>query len=154
MSVDTSKFRGKMREMEALVHERLTKAVERWADRLVVEMRTILAISWPALAGQVDIGWTWGDAPRGSISVGQASKGREYDQLTVTIYARAKSGSGLSATWFEFGTAHRVQKTTGRSTGRITARPFFFPVYRANKTRILGGLRSTLRTAIKKINAT
>jgi hypothetical protein len=153
LSVDQSKFRRKMREMETLVHERLTKAVERWADRVVAEMRAMLAISWPALAADVTIDWTWGDAPSGAISVGRASKGREYDQLTVTIYARAQSRSGISATWFEFGTANRVQVTTGRQTGRITANPFFFPVYRANKSRVQSGLRSTLRTAIKRINA-
>lgn len=153
MSVDTSKFSRKMRQMETLVHERLTEAVERWAARVVAEMRAMLAISWPALADDVTIDWTWGDAPSGAISVGRASKGREYDQLTVTIYARAKSGSGISATWFEFGTAQRVQTTTGRRTGRVTANPFFFPVYRANKSRVQSGLRSTLRTAIKRINA-
>lgn len=153
MTVDASKFSRKMRDMDALVHERLTKAVERWAGRLVAEMNAMLVISWPALAGKVEIEWTWGDAPAGSISIGKAGKGGSYETLAVTVYARARSGSGISAAWFEFGTNQRRQKKTGRATGRVTANPFFFPVFRANRARILSGLRSTLRTAIRKINA-
>ena len=168
MTVDASKFHRKMRAMETLVHERLTAGMERWAGRLVTEMNAMLAISWPALAGRIEIDWTWGDAPAGSITVGTAGKGGEYDQMVVTVYARAKQGSGISATWFEFGTAprfrHKARVTGGQRTrilgrnkggftGQITAGPFFFPVYRANKKRILSGLRSTLRTAVKRINA-
>jgi hypothetical protein len=167
LSVDTSKFTRKMRQMETLVHDRLTAAVERWAGRLVTDMRAILAVSWPALADKVEIDWTWGEAPAGAITIGKAGR-TEYDQITVTVYARARSGSGISAAWFEFGTAPRfrhvgrraagrrtriVGRNAGGYTGQITANPFFFPVYRANKRRIISGLRSTLRTAIRKINA-
>ncbi|EBA06002.1 hypothetical protein [Sagittula stellata] len=149
--VETSRFRRKMAAMRTEVREALANAIERNADNVCAEMRIMLAVQYPAVAAKVDIGWTWGDAPRGSITVGKVG-GRETDQIAVTIYATAKQGSGFSAAWFEFGTAERFTKD-GKSTGRITAGPYFFPVYRANKRRVLTSLRSTLRRAVRKINA-
>lgn len=149
---ETARFDKKMRAMRGLVKDRLVKSIERWAERVVKEMRAMLVIQYPAVAAKVALGWTWGDAPRGSITLG-SYRGKETAELTVTIYATAKQGSGFSARWFEFGTNPRVQKTTGRATGQITARPFFYPVFRANKGRVQSGLRSTLRRAIRQINA-
>ncbi|WP_305972698.1 MULTISPECIES: hypothetical protein [unclassified Mameliella] len=150
--VDSARFTRKMRAMETEVHDKLTRAIERWADRVVAEMRAMLALSYPAVAAKVDISWTWGQAPAGAITVGQVGR-NEFDQMVVTVYAKAKSGSGISAAWFEFGTAPRVQKKTGRPTGRISGASFFFGTYRSNRRRILSGLRSTLRRAVRNINA-
>lgn len=140
-----------MQAMRTEVREALTKSIERQASAVVREMTAFLMATNPNVAKDVTIDWTWGDAPRGSISLGRVGES-EYSQLVVTIYARAKSGSGFDAAWFEFGTNERVQKTTGRRTGRITPTPFFFPVYRANKQRVLSNMRSTLRRVIRKIN--
>lgn len=147
---DTARFKRKIAAMKTMVPERMQTAVARQADSLVAEMQAMLAIQQPAVAAQTEIDWTKGEAPKGSVTVGRAEvKGG----FTVTIYARGRQGSGFSAAWFEFGTAPRVQKTTGRSTGQIVATPFFFPVYRANRQRVLSNLRATLRRAMKKIDA-
>ncbi|WHZ35756.1 hypothetical protein [Sagittula sp. MA-2] len=151
--VETAKFRKKMAAMRTEVHEALVRSVEANAEKVCAEMRAMLAIQRPAVAAQVDIDWTWGDAPKGSFTIGKASfNGAETTALTVTIYARAKSGSGISAGWFEFGTAPRFHES-GKATGRITATPFFFPVYRSNRQRVQSSLRAALRRAVKKINA-
>lgn len=141
-----------MRAMQTEVHDKLTRAIERWADRVVTEMRAMLAIAYPAVAPQVEIAWTWGEAPSGAITVGKVGR-NEFDQMAVTVYARARNGSGFTAVWFEFGTAPRAQKKTGRYTGRITGASFFFGTYRANRRRIVSNLRSTLRRAVRNINA-
>jgi len=151
--VDSAKFKRKMAAMRSEVKEALTRSVEANAEKVCTEMRAALAVQYPAVAAKVEIGWTWGEAPRGSFTIGKASfNGKETTALSVTIYARAKSGSGISAGWFEFGTAERFTKS-GKSTGRITAGPFFYPVYRANRQRVQSSLRAVLRRAVKKINA-
>lgn len=150
--VQNAKFAKKMRLMRSEVNEALSRSVERNAEKVCVEMRTMLAIQYPAVAAQVEIDWTWGDAPRGSFTIGKASNGAETTALSVTIYARGKQGSGLNAAWFEFGTAERFTKD-GESRGRITAGPFFYTVFRANRQRVQASLRAALRRAVKKVNA-
>jgi hypothetical protein len=150
--VKNAKFARKMRAMRSDVKEALIKSVERNAEKVCDEMRLMLAVQYPAVVRQVEIGWTWGDAPRGSFAIGKASNGTETTSLSVTIYARGKQGSGISPTWFEFGTAERFTKE-GESRGRITAGPFFYTVFRANRQRVQASLRAALRRAVKKINA-
>lgn len=149
---DTSGLQKKFRALPKAIEETITTQLEKEADKLVKEMRLFLGVSWPALQDDIEINWTWGDAPAGAVSIGTV-RGRESASIGVTIYARAKSGSGIAAQWFEFGTAERVQKTTGRRTGRIVAGPFFYPPYRANRQRIRNNLRSALRRAVRKLNA-
>jgi hypothetical protein len=149
---DSAKLSRKLAALKGLPQERLTTAIERQAEAVVRDMRAVLAATSPAVARRVEIAWTWGRAPRGAVTIDQV-RGKDRASLTVTLYARARQGSGLDARWFEFGTAPRVQRKTGRRTGRIVARPFFFPVYRANRQRVLANLRSTLRRAVRKIDA-
>ncbi|GAA4218625.1 hypothetical protein GGQ68_002512 [Sagittula marina] len=150
--VQNAKFTKKMRAMRSEVKEALVRGVERNAEKVCDEMRLMLAVQYPAVAAKVEIGWTWGDAPTGSFTIARASNGAETTALSVAIYARGKQGSGLSAAWFEFGTAERVTKS-GARRGRITAGPFFYTVFRANRQRVQASLRATLRRAVKKINA-
>ncbi len=150
--VETTKFSRKMKLMRTEVREDLVRSVERNAEKVCVEMRVVLAITNPEVAAWVEIDWTWGETPKGAVTVGTIG-GKERSELAVTIYATTHQGSGFSAAWFEFGTAERVQTTTGRRVGRITASPFFFPVYRANKQRVLNSIRASLRRAVKKLNA-
>lgn len=150
--VESARFERKMRAMRDVVQDKMATALERNAERVVKEMQVLLAVQYPAVFRRVEIAWTWGDAPRGSITVGTV-RGNDYDQIAITIYARGKQGSGITPAWFEFGTAPRVQKTTGRRTGQITAGPFFFPAWRANKKRVRASLQTTLRNALRKINA-
>jgi hypothetical protein len=150
--VDATGLKAKFRALPDTIEEALKKQFEKEAEKLVKEMRLFLGASWPALEDDIEINWTWGDAPAGAVTVGSYGR-KDTAALVVTIYARAVSGSGVSAAWFEFGTAERVQKKTGRRTGRITASPFFFPPYRANRQRIRNNLRGALRRAVRKLNA-
>lgn len=150
--VSTAKLSAKFKKLPKVIEEALTKQFEKEAEKLVVEMRALLAASWPEVASKIEIKWTWGKAPAGTVTIGSYGS-KKTAALVVTIYAQSISGSGISPYWFEFGTAERVQKKTGRRTGRIYANPFFFPAYRANRQRIRNNLRSALRRAVKKLNA-
>jgi len=115
--------------------------MEREASRIVAHMRNLN--DQPAI--QID--WVWGAAPRGTLSIASKSD----NDLRITIYATAKTkkypdGFPAIARWWEFGTAPRIQKSTGRKVGRIQASPYFYPGWRSNRVRS----KSAIKRAITK----
>ena len=81
------------------------------------------------------IGWTWGDAPAGSFTIGKVG-GKEYSSLKITIYAGG--GDAFYAKFHEFGTV------------KMPANPFFFPVWRARRNRVKGRISRAISKAIKE----
>ncbi len=81
------------------------------------------------------IGWTWGDAPKGTMTLGTVG-GREYGSLRITIYAGGDEA--FYARFQEFGTANMV------------ANPFFYPVWRAKKKKVKAGMSRALRKGIRQ----
>ena len=76
------------------------------------------------------------------------------DQSALPLYIGATyedpKQNGRLAHLFEFGTGRRKQKSTGRDTGTIRARPFMRPAWDANKTTALEILRKQLWLEIKR----
>jgi HK97 gp10 family phage protein len=69
-------------------------------------------------------------------------------KASITVYAGA---SALPhAHLIEFGTKERVQKTTGRRTGRVKAKPFMRPAWDAKKGAVLDSFKSDMWTEIQK----
>lgn len=135
------KFRAKLRDIPKDVKDEVILSMQRMADSIVDDMRAFN----PLTDADIEINWTWGDAPKGAVKVGKVA-GRAYDKISITIFAK---GRGFAAMWFEFGTAERFHKS-GKRTGAITARPFFFPVYRANKARAQKAIGAAVRRGFKK----
>lgn len=77
------------------------------------------------------IGWTWGDAPKGALTIGKVGS-REYGAMRITIYAGG--GKAFYAKFQEFGTVN------------MPANPFFYPVWRARSRRA----RTRISRAISK----
>lgn len=120
--------------------------MEKEANKLVQEMRSLRP------AREIIIDWTWGDAPAGSVTIGQVGQNR-FGKIAITVYATArKNGRAFPnlAAWFEFGTGPRSQRKTGRYTGVMPASPYFFPVYRANRSRIRGSISRAVTRGVKK----
>lgn len=120
--------------------------LEKEAEKLVAEMNALK----PNRAIIID--WTWGDVPAGAVTLGRVGR-TQFEKIAITIYATGVSNGkpfpGLAG-WFEFGTRPRVQKTTGRYTGQIVASPYFFPVYRSNRTRIRGNISRAITRGVRK----
>lgn len=133
-------FRKRLRGIPAKVRAEASAAMEAVAEDVVREMR-----AFNPLPRDIEIAWTWGSAPRGAITLGRVAR-TQYDRIAVTIYAR---GDTFSAAWFEHGTAERFHRS-GKSVGRITAQPFFYPVYRANKRRIRARISRAVRRGFQK----
>lgn len=119
------------------------------ATQIVSQMRMLRPIP------EIVVDWTWGRPPSGSVTLGSVARSRKAS-LRITIYANAVTGDypgGFPAVarWHEFGTAPRFRKSGG-STGQITASPYFFPVYRANRRRARTRISNAIRKAVKSAN--
>lgn len=81
------------------------------------------------------IGWTWGDAPAGTLTIGKVG-GREYGTMRITIYAGG--GDAFYARFQEFGTVN------------MPANPFFYPVWRVRRRRVRGRISRAISKAIRE----
>lgn len=144
------KFRARMRDMPENVREELVVSMQRAADRLVDEIRVVMYTRTPLTDAEVEVNWTWGEAPVGAITIGTVhggrNKGLQYEKMKVTVYA---VGRGIRARWFERGTPERRHKS-GKPVGKIKATPFFYPTYRANRDGIKRAMTSAVRRAVRK----
>lgn len=130
-------------------------AMEDAAEKVCATMRSLVPVEQGNLRNS--IGWTWGDAPTGSLSAGVDGSG-----MTLTIYA----GNEVAyyARFVEFGTAAgRIGNTATNSKGRkrkvrrnhsgTKAQPFFFPSYRLHKKQMVAAMRKAIRSAVKQVVA-
>lgn len=126
-------LRARMKGLEARLVREIEAEVAKSAEEIVREMRAVAPKDTGAVS--LSIGWTWGDAPKGTVAVAQ-SQAANGDGLRATIFAGG--GDQFYARFLEFGTV------------RMAARPFFFPVYRANRNRVSGRISRAVRRAAQK----
>jgi HK97 gp10 family phage protein len=107
--------------------------MEDLANDLVEEMWSRAPYDDGVLQGS--IGWTWGDAPAGSLTIGTVG-GREFGTMRITIFAGG--GDAFYARFHEFGTVN------------MAAKPFFFPVYRARRRSVRSRITGAIRKAIRE----
>lgn len=118
----------------AEVRKSATAALEKGAQEIVDMARSLVPVDKGDLRDS--IGWTWGDAPAGSITLGTVG-GQEYGTLRITVYAGNADGA-FHAAWVEFGT--QVMR----------AHPYFFPAYRSLRKRVRSRITRDINKAIKK----
>lgn len=134
------RLRARFKAVPQKVIDEVAKVIEAQAEKIVADMKRLVPVDTGALRDS--IGWTWGDAPKGSISVGKV-RGKSFDQAAITIYAGTRDKSLGSADAFyarfqEFGTV------------KMPANPFFYPAWRANKTRARSAMKRAVSRAIRK----
>lgn len=149
MAKGMDELRRVLRAVPDRVQAEIRVELEKIAEAIVADMRRLV----PTLkepdprrrlgALKDSIGWTWGEAPKGSISVGKVARD-PGDRVAITIYAgtrdkRLGGSDAFYARWVEFGT----------SDPRYPAQPFFWPAYRANRRK----LRPAITRAIKRAAA-
>lgn len=132
-----SAFQRKMALIPKAVHDEIRKELEKQAEELVQMMRRI-APRGETGALAASIRWTWGDAPKGTMSVGTVAASEGSD-MRITIYAGGKVGAqdAFYARFQEFGTKN------------MPANPFFFPSYRAKRRAIRGALSRAIKRGLK-----
>lgn len=139
MVTGAAELHAKLEQIPNAIRDEVVKVMEASAAQLVAEMKALVPVETGALRNS--IGWTWGDAPKGSLKIG-SFKGAAYGKLKITIFAgsrqEAQDGSDpFYAAFQEFGTV------------KMPANPFFFPVFRANKSRIKGNITRAVNRAFK-----
>lgn len=115
------------------VREAARLALEQSAEEVVQAMRRFAPVDSGDL--RESIGWTWGDAPAGSMTVGTV-RGGDYGAMVITIYAGG--GDQFYARFQEFGTK------------KMRANPFFFPAWRARKRKVKTRLSRAIGKAIRE----
>ena len=118
-----------------MAKDQIRQALEAAADE-IVEMAQRLA---PVDKGELrdSIGWTWGKAPKGSITLGKVAENSLAGDFTITVFA----GNGVAyyARFVEFGTQ------------KMPAQPYFYPAYRATKKRAKSRVRRSITKAAKAV---
>lgn len=92
------------------------------------------------------IGWTWGQAPTGSMVIATLKGAGAGGDLTITIFAGSRDkGRGTDdayyARWVEFGTS------------KMKAQPYFYVSWRANRKSARSKIRYAVRKAAKQVAA-
>lgn len=127
------KFNKRWKAIPENARKNVRAAMEDAANDIVEEMWS-RAPQGETLQLGASIGWTWGDAPAGTITIGKVGK-QEYGTMRITIYAGG--GEAFYARFQEFGTVN------------MPANPFFYPVWRARsrrvKTRISRAISKSIR---------
>jgi HK97 gp10 family phage protein len=133
-------LRARFEAIPRKIRDELAREMEAQAAKVVADMKRLVPVDTGALRDS--IGWTWGNAPAGSVSIGTV-KGRQFGKIAITIFAGTRDKSlgerdAFYAHFVEFGAVKRP------------AQPFFFPAWRANKTRVNAALKRAVNRAVKR----
>lgn len=123
-----------LRKLAALpnaVKKDIKAAIGKSADEMVALAKNLVPVDSGALRDS--IGWTFGQAPKGSMRLASAT----VSEFTVTIYAG--NDDAFWARWVEFGTINTI------------AQPFFFPSYRALRKRARSRIARQTNKAMKQV---
>ena len=124
------------------VREAARQEMEKIADEIVTDMRRVAPKEDGLLAAS--IGWTWGDAPAGSMTVGNVF-GREYGTMRIVIHA----GNETTIVTNEMGERFQNAALQEHGTAEMPANPFFFPVWRARRRSVKGRITRAINKAIR-----
>lgn len=133
--IGLAKLQQKLDRLPDIATEMIKAALEQSADEIVSLAKSLVPVDDGTL--RESIGWTWGKAPRGSISLGSMAAASLGGDLTITVYAG--SSEAFYARWIEFGTK------------KMSAQPYFFPSYRANKKHAKRRISKAVRDAARKV---
>lgn len=139
MAKGVKELEKKLMAMPKRVEIAARKAMEKGADELVAMMKRLVPVDQGDLRDS--IGWTWGEAPKGSVVLAESEP--DARGLKITVYA-----TDYKARWIEFGTADRNASGTGKPN-KFVAQPFFFPSYRSLRKRIQSRIKREVNKAIR-----
>ena len=116
------------RDMIRAAMEKQAKDIVAMAQRLV-----------PVASGKLrdSIGWTWGQSPRGAMTI--ATVKSTGGEMILTIYAG--NAEAFYGRWVEFGTVN------------MPAQPYFYVSYRANRKKAKSAIRRAVTKSAKAVVA-
>ena len=143
------RLQQKLDLLPARVKQRIRAAMEAGADEIVALAKALVPSDTGALRDS--IGWTYGRAPKGSMSL--ATVQTVGGELTITIYAG--DSEAYYARWIEFGTSAHIAggKFAGAQIPAQPARPFFYVSFRASRRRVKSRITRAINKAAKDVAA-
>jgi HK97 gp10 family phage protein len=147
--IGMTKLQRKLKRLPLVVKEQIRKAMEQGAEEIVALAKSLVPVDSGALKNS--IGWTWGRAPRGAMTLGTVQS--VGGDLTITIYAGNEEA--FWARWVEFGTkAHTAGGMfEGATIPAVPASPFFYVSYRALRRRVRSRITRGINKAAKQVAA-
>ncbi|OHV84159.1 HK97-gp10 family putative phage morphogenesis protein [Rhizobium sp. LCM 4573] len=147
--IGLTKLQQKLKRLPLVVKEQIRKAMEQGAEEIVDLAKSLVPVDSGALKNS--IGWTWGRAPRGAMTLGTVQS--VGGDLTITIYAG--DADAWYARFVEFGTkAHTAGGMfEGATIPAIPASPFFFVSFRALRRRVRSRITRGINKAAKQVTA-
>lgn len=135
--IGVAKLRKKLEALVAVGREEIKRAMETSADEIVALAKNLVPVDKGDLKDS--IGWTWGKAPKGAMTLGTVQANEVDSGFTITIFAG--NSEAYYARWVEFGTQ------------KMAAQPYFYPSYRALRRRSKSRVTRAVTKAIKKVAA-
>jgi HK97 gp10 family phage protein len=142
----------KLRTLPNAARKMIAPAMEQSAKEIVDLARGLA----PSGSGDLraSIGWSWGDAPEGSMTLGTVrTTGRGAGNLRIVVYAG--DDRAYYARWVEFGT--RPHTNAGSRPGTrnpgTPARPYFFPAYRSVSRKVRSRISRAVNKSAKQVAA-
>lgn len=143
--IGLAKLDRKLKRLPAEARKTIRAAMATGADQVVAMMKNLAPIlkkpdprRTPG-ALRDSIGWTWGQAPKGSMVIASLKGAGFGGDLTITIYAGGKSA--WYARWVEFGTSN------------MSAQPYFYVSWRANRRNVRRRISTAINRSAKKVAA-
>ncbi|CDM57192.1 HK97-gp10 family putative phage morphogenesis protein [Rhizobium favelukesii] len=143
------RLQAKLDRLPTKVKQRIRDAMEAGADEIIAMAKALVPDDTGALRDS--IGWTYGRAPKGAMTLGKVeSLGGD---LTITIYAG--NSESFYSRFIEFGTQAHIAggKFVGATIPAQPARPFFYVSFRANRRRVKGRISRAITKAAKEVAA-
>ena len=131
------KLKKKLEALVAVGRDEIRRAMETSADEIVALAKNLVPVDKGDLKDS--IGWTWGKAPKGAMTLGKVQSDGVDSEFTITIYAG--NSEAYYSRWVEFGTQ------------KMAAQPYFYPSYRALRRRSKSRVTRAVTKAIKKVAA-
>ncbi|MBX8785278.1 HK97 gp10 family phage protein [Ochrobactrum sp. GRS2] len=133
--IGLAKLQRKINRLPNIAKQKIKVALEQSAEEITSLAKSLVPVDQGELRDS--IGWTWGKAPKGALTLGKVAEASMAGDLTITIYAG--NSKAYYARWVEFGTQ------------KMGAQPYFYPSYRANKKSTRNRIRRSVRQAAKQI---
>jgi HK97 gp10 family phage protein len=145
--IGLQKLQRKLDALPQKVKTRIRGAMEEGAAEIVAMAKSLA----PADSGTLrdSIGWTWGRAPKGAMTLGKVQS--VGGDLTITVYAG--NSEAFYARWVEFGTAAHTAggKFAGADIPAIPAQPFFYVSFRTLRRRAKSRITRSINKAAKEV---
>lgn len=139
----------KLRMLPEIAEKRIRAAMESAAEDIVMMMKRLAPVDDGDL--QMSISWTWGDAPKGAMTVATVARQRRGGGPRITIFAGNREA--FYARWVEFGTAPHINggRFAGTRNPGTKAQPFFYVSFRANRRKAKAAVSRAITRAAKEV---